>query len=161
LPRSVECLIEDELVDSVKPGDRIRITGVYRAMAGKVQGSNSGIMKTILIANNIQMMSSQISNPTMSSEDLVAIRDLSKKQDVVDLLSKSIAPSIYGHSVIKKALLLLLLGGMEKIVSKTHLRGDLNILLVGDPSTAKSVNNFFFYFKAIVEIHDECFSFGN
>eukprot|EP01080_Neovahlkampfia_damariscottae_P009309 gene9309-1397_t len=138
LPRSVECLLEDELVDSVKPGDRIRIIGVYRALAGKVQGSNSGIMKTVLIANNVQMVGHQIQSPVMSAEDVVEIKKLSNENNVIDILSKSIAPSIYGHETIKKSLLLLLFGGMEKTISKTHLRGDLNILLVGDPSTAKS-----------------------
>lgn len=139
LPRSVECLIEDDLVDYVKPGDRIRIMGVYRAMGGvESKNGSSGVMRTVLIANNIQIIGSQFKDLEMTPEDVSKIRELSKKKNIFEALSKSIAPSIYGHETIKKAILLQMLGGVEKIVSNSHLRGDINLLLVGDPSTAKS-----------------------
>jgi DNA replication licensing factor MCM3 len=80
-----------------------------------------------------------IAQQTLSDHDIREIRKISKRKDAYSLLWQSLAPSIYGSDHIKQAVLLLLLGGVEKnLPNGTHLRGDINILMVGDPSTAKS-----------------------
>ncbi|KAM0746745.1 MCM-domain-containing protein [Meredithblackwellia eburnea MCA 4105] len=142
LPRSVEVVLEDDLVDVCKPGDRLQIVGVYRSL-GTGHGGGSANFKTILIANHVVLLSAKsgggISQATLTDTDIRNINKVSKKKNVFDLLSQSLAPSIYGSDYIKKAVLLLLLGGMEKnLANGTHIRGDINILMVGDPSTAKS-----------------------
>lgn len=77
--------------------------------------------------------------PTFSPEDIKNIRRMSNRKDILDLLAHSLAPSIYGHEEVKKAILCLLLGGKETLLENgTRLRGDINVLLIGDPSVAKS-----------------------
>ncbi len=94
-------------------------------------------------ANNVVLLSSKsgggLATATITDTDLRNINRVAKKKNLFELLSQSLAPSIHGHDYIKKAILLMLLGGMEKnLENGTHLRGDINILMVGDPSTAKS-----------------------
>ncbi|KAJ3083641.1 MCM DNA helicase complex subunit [Rhizoclosmatium hyalinum] len=138
MPRPVDVILDDDLVDIAKPGDRVQIVGVYRSM-GKGNNSGSATFRTAILANNVRHMGRETLQPVLSEADLTNIRKIGKKKDVFELLSTSLAPSIYGHDMIKKAILLLLLGGMEKnLENGTHIRGDINMLMIGDPSTAKS-----------------------
>ena len=143
LPRGVDVIMDDDLVDRAKPGDRIQLVGVYRSLGNRNAGSGSSTFRTLIMANNVMMLSSKsgggVAQTIITDTDIRNINRVSKKKNVFDLLSQSLAPSIYGHDHIKKAILLMLLGGMEKNLDNgTHLRGDVNILMVGDPSTAKS-----------------------
>ncbi len=143
LPRGVDVIMDDDMVDRVKPGDRIQLVGIFRSLGNRNAGAGSSIFRTLILANNVVLLSSKsgggIAQATITDLDVRNINKLSKKDDIFDLLSESLAPSIYGHDYIKKAILLMLLGGMEKnLPNGTHLRGDINILMVGDPSTAKS-----------------------
>jgi len=139
LPRSVDVVLDNDLVDKCKPGDRVQVLGIYRCLPSKQGGFTSGTFRTILLANNVVCMSKEMS-PHISTDDVVKCKKFSKqKGDVFEALSKSLAPSIHGHAYIKKALLCQLLGGVEKVLPNgTRLRGDINVLLIGDPSVAKS-----------------------
>ena len=91
------------------------------------------------MSSSIKTTTAELEHPIFTGEDLRNIREISNRTDIFDILSNSLAPSIYGHQHIKKALILQLLGGVEKnLENGAHLRGDINILLIGDPSTAKS-----------------------
>ena len=138
LPRSVEVVLEGDLVDKVKPGDRIQVNGVFKCVS-TISTSSSGNVKAVLIGTNVQIINNDIQQKEYTGEDLRRIRELAKKKDVFNILANSIAPGIYGHQDIKRALVLQLLGGNEtNLEDGTHLRGDINILMIGDPSTAKS-----------------------
>ena len=139
LPRSVDIIVDNDLVDQAKPGDRIQIIGSYRCMPGKQGGYTTGSFRTVLIANNVVLLSKEVT-PNITGEDVQKCKKFSKqKGNVFQMLAKSLAPSIHGHEYVKKALLCQLLGGVEKnLPNGTRLRGDINVLLMGDPSVAKS-----------------------
>nr|AAI67938.1 MCM3 minichromosome maintenance deficient 3 [Xenopus tropicalis] len=140
LPRSVDIILDDDLVDKVKPGDRVQVIGTYRCLPSKQNGYTSASFRTILIACNVIQMSKEVT-PVFSADDLAKIKKFSKShsKDIFEQLSRSLAPSIHGHLYIKKAILCMLLGGVEKVLDNgTRIRGDINVLLIGDPSVAKS-----------------------
>uniref|UniRef100_A0AAQ5ZYD3 DNA replication licensing factor MCM3 n=1 Tax=Amphiprion ocellaris TaxID=80972 RepID=A0AAQ5ZYD3_AMPOC len=140
LPRSVDIILDNDLVDVVKPGDRVQVIGTYRCLPGKKGGFTSGTFRTIMIACNVKQMSKDVS-PHFSADDVAKIRNFSQTRsiNVFDQLARSLAPSIHGHEYIKKAILCMLLGGVEKVLENgSRIRGDINILLIGDPSVAKS-----------------------
>merc|ERR1740129_2069680 len=139
LPRSIDVIVDNDLVDKCKPGDRVQIVGCYRCLPGKQGGVTTGTFRTILITNQVTLMSKEVT-PNITGDDVQKCKKFSKqKGDVFEMLAKSLAPSIHGHEYIKKALLCMLLGGVEKnLPNGTRLRGDVNILLIGDPSVAES-----------------------
>ena len=95
-------------------------------------------MKSVVVANAVRHASSDASC-SVSREDLRRIKHIANSPSPLDTLAASFAPTIYGHEMIKKGIVLLMLGGAEKNLNTgTHLRGDINCLLVGDPGTAKS-----------------------
>lgn len=141
LPRSLDVILDDDLADCCKPGDRIQVIGVYRTLGGGL--NDNGAFKVVILANSIYQLhalstSSKVTE-NLTAQDIDNIVTLSRKKQIFELLSESLAPSIYGHDYIKKAVLLMLLGGTSKTLGNgARLRGDINILMVGDPSTAKS-----------------------
>ncbi|KAJ1733253.1 MCM DNA helicase complex subunit, partial [Coemansia sp. Benny D160-2] len=162
LPRGVDVILDDDLVDAVKPGDRVSLVGVYRALGGKATTATSAIFRTVIVVNAVRVFgagslaaagagaNARDVNASagaaglpgamaLTDTDIRNIHAVGKRGDAFELLSQSLAPSICGHSEIKRAVLLQLLGGCEKnLENGTHIRGDINVLMVGDPSTAKS-----------------------
>ncbi|ORX45847.1 MCM-domain-containing protein [Hesseltinella vesiculosa] len=143
LPRSIDVILDDDLVDQTKPGDRVSIVGIYRSLGNRNGKQTSSTFRTVILCNQISLLSTKsgggIAAPVITDMDIRNMEELAKSRNVFETLSRSLAPSIWGHEYIKKAVLLMLLGGMEKNLDNgTHIRGDINLLMVGDPSTAKS-----------------------
>lgn len=139
LPRSIQVVLENDLVDRVKPGDRVSVTGVFRAKSPNGQGGMSANFGTVLVATGVQSLNLEKERPQLNETDIKNIRKIAKDEKLFDVLGNSVASTIEGNLHVKKAILLQLLGGAEKnLDTGTHLRGDINIMMVGDPSTAKS-----------------------
>lgn len=141
LPRQRDVVLLWDLIDKAKPGEEIEVTGTYRNNYDAQLNNRNGfpVFATILEANNIVKAHDQLAGFRMTEEDEQEIRKLSKDPQIVDKIINSIAPSIYGHTDIKTAVALSLFGGVAKTAKGLHhVRGDINVLLLGDPGTAKS-----------------------
>ncbi|CAK7268744.1 MCM DNA helicase complex subunit [Sporothrix epigloea] len=141
LPRHREVILLWDLIDKAKPGEEIEVTGTYLNNYDAQLNNRNGfpVFATILEANNVVKAHDQLAGFRMTEEDEQAIRKLSRDPQIVDKIVQSMAPSIYGHNDIKTAIALSLFGGVAKIRKGAHhVRGDINVLLLGDPGTAKS-----------------------
>ena len=143
LPRSIEIILENDLVDRVKPGDRIKCVGIYMPLAPVNENLVSNTHASKILCNNISVIGKDVGSIKLvggTDGDLKNIKDLARNNtNILDILARSLCPSLIGLSNQKKALVLQLLGGEERNLDNgTHLRGDINVMLLGDPSTAKS-----------------------
>ena len=149
LPHYIDVTIRQDLVDNARPGDRIILTGVVRIEQESVSGvprGQSGLYRLRIEGNNIEFLggrgnksSRKIQREEISPEDEKLIRALGQTPDVYNRLVDSFAPHIQGHSLIKEAILLLIVGSNQRQLGDgSKIRGDINVFLVGDPGTAKS-----------------------
>ncbi|KAM3914552.1 DNA replication licensing factor MCM2 [Leptodactylus fuscus] len=141
LPRSKDAILLADLVDSCKPGDEIELTGIYHNnYDGSLNTANGfPVFATVILANHITKKDDKVAVGELTDEDVKAIVALSKDERIGEKIFASIAPSIYGHEDIKRGLALALFGGEPKNPGGKHkVRGDINVLLCGDPGTAKS-----------------------
>ncbi|KAI4789792.1 putative DNA replication licensing factor mcm4, partial [Aureobasidium sp. EXF-8845] len=164
-PHSVSLCVYDDLVDVCKAGDRVEITGVFKCNQVRInprQRSVKNIFKTYIdcvfikkvdkrrMGIDVSTLEEELSEQAsggkeevrkVSAEEEAKIIETGARPDVYDLLSRSLAPSIYEMDDVKKGILLQLFGGTNKSFEKggsPKYRGDINVLLCGDPSTAKS-----------------------
>ncbi|OQO11661.1 DNA replication licensing factor mcm2 [Cryoendolithus antarcticus] len=141
LPRHREVILLWDLIDSARPGEEVEITGIYRNSYDAQLNNKNGfpVFATVLEANHVVKSHDQLAGFRLTEEDERQIRALSRDPDIIEKIVQSIAPSIYGHDDIKTAVALSLFGGVSKEAQGKHsIRGDINLLLLGDPGTAKS-----------------------
>ena len=148
LPHYIEVTVMSDLVDQCRPGDRIILTGIIRIEQEQLAPqAKTTLFRLRMEGNNIEYLGGRagskdtrsIERITISTEDERQIRTIASKPDAYEKLIASFAPHIYGHEPIKEAILLLIVGSVTKrLEDGSTRRGDINVLLVGDPGTAKS-----------------------
>lgn len=141
LPRYKEVILLNDLIDCARPGEEIEVTGTYTNNFDMSLNTKNGfpVFATVVEANYVTKKQDLFSAYKLTDEDKAEIEKLSKDPRIGERIIKSIAPSIYGHEDIKTGIALAMFGGQEKNVKGKHrLRGDINVLLLGDPGTAKS-----------------------
>uniref|UniRef100_A0A673GDQ8 DNA helicase MCM8 n=1 Tax=Sinocyclocheilus rhinocerous TaxID=307959 RepID=A0A673GDQ8_9TELE len=155
IPRTIECELTQDLVDSCVPGDMVTITGVIKVSNEEGNGRNKKDKCMFLLyiqANSVSNSKGQKSKAVSDSEgqgpsvefsikDLYAIQEIQAQEDLFRLIVNSLCPAIYGHLLVKAGLALTLFGGCQKYVddkNRIPIRGDPHILIVGDPGLGKS-----------------------
>ncbi|PHH67242.1 hypothetical protein CDD81_3011 [Ophiocordyceps australis] len=141
IPRSLTVLCHGSLVRQVNPGDIVDVSGIFLPTPYTgFQALKAGLLTdTYLEAHDMRQHKKAYSDMTIEPRLVRRIQHYRESGQVYELLARSIAPEIYGHVDVKKALLLLLIGGVTKHVGDgMKIRGDINICLMGDPGVAKS-----------------------
>ncbi|KAJ3423492.1 DNA helicase [Anaeramoeba flamelloides] len=141
LPRTKDIILLADLIDIAKPGEEIEITGIYRNNFDLSLNTKNGfpVFATIIEANYVSKSQNSVKSITLTNEDINIIRELGEDPHISERIFLSIAPSIYGHETLKIGLAMTLFGGNPKNIGQKHkIRGDINMLLLGDPSTSKS-----------------------
>ena len=140
LPRSIEVVLKDDLVDKLRPGDRAIVTGILRVEEEKgLKRNKPPIFRTYIDANYVETSKKDVLEIEITPEDEKKILELAQDSKIKEKIVRSIAPSIHGYEKIKEAVACLLFGGVPKVFPDgVRVRGDIHILLVGDPGTAKS-----------------------
>ncbi|TFG20814.1 MAG: hypothetical protein EU530_02025 [Promethearchaeota archaeon] len=142
VPYSIKGILTHDLVDKARPGDRVKITGIFKTFVNEnSRGRKSTLFTPYLKILSIEGRNAEDEELNISPEDEKEFRRLAAKPNIQDLIAKSIAPSILGMEHLKMAAALSLFGGVRKEMKDgSARRGDIHILFVGDPGTGKSIH---------------------
>jgi replicative DNA helicase Mcm len=138
-PQTLDVDATDDLTGRVAPGDRVVINGILRSVQRVSHGEKSTIFEIYLECNSIEIAEKEFEEVQIEEKDEEEILALSNDPNIYRKITHSIAPTIYGNEDVKEAIALQLFGGITKeMPDGSHLRGDIHVLLIGDPGIAKS-----------------------
>lgn len=134
-PTTLDIYVSDDLVNRVLPGEKVVLIGILRLAPAKV---TKPVFGRYLECNYLELTQQEFEEIDITPEEEEKIKELAKDPEIYEKLINSIAPNIYGHEDVKEAIVLQLFGGVKKNLPTQTIRGNIHILLVGDPGTAKS-----------------------
>ena len=138
-PQRLLGIAEHDLAGILNPGDRVTVNGVLFVRSQRKGGKDTPIFDIFLRISSIERQNIPLEEIMISDEEERFIKELAASDDVYNILTRSIAPSIFGMTHVKESLMLQLFGGVARRNSDgTRTRGDIHILLMGDPGVAKS-----------------------
>jgi replicative DNA helicase Mcm len=138
-PQILDIDATDDLTGLAAPGDRVVVNGILKSIQRMTGGTKSTTFDIYLDCNSIEFGEKEFEEVNITEEDEAAILELSKDPNLYRKIAHSIAPTIYGNDDVKEAVSLQLFGGIAKeMPDGSTLRGDIHVLLVGDPGIAKS-----------------------
>lgn len=138
-PQTLDIDVTDDLSGKVSPGDRVIINGILRSMQRVVKGEKSTVFDIFLECNSIEIAEKEFEEVEIDEQAENEIIALSKDPMIYRMITHSVAPTIYGSEDVKQAIVLQLFGGIAKeMPDGSRLRGDIHVLLIGDPGIAKS-----------------------
>lgn len=142
LPRNILLTVDRSLTNLAIPGSRCTILGIYSIYQGRVKSPGAVAIRNPyvrVIGMTLSTGQQARENAVFTDEEEQQFLNLSRTPGLLEVFADSIAPSIWGHEDIKKAIACMLVGGSRRILpDNTRLRGDINVLMLGDPGTAKS-----------------------
>ena len=138
-PQTLDIDVTDDLSNTAAPGDRVIINGILRSMQRIVRGEKSTVFDIFLECNSIEIAEKEFEEVEIDEQSENEIKKLSADPMIYRMITHSIAPTIYGNEDVKEAIALQLFGGIAKdMPDQSRLRGDIHVLLIGDPGIAKS-----------------------
>lgn len=138
-PERILCIAEHDLAGILNPGDRVVSNGVLFVRSQRKGGKDTPIFDIFLRLHSIERQNIPLEEVSVSDEEIHEIKELAAREDLYELMSGSIAPSIFGYDRVKETMILQLFGGVaRRNTDGTRSRGDIHILLMGDPGVAKS-----------------------
>lgn len=138
-PKAIKAIAIEDIAGAVQAGNRVELTGILKKVYWEKRGGTSNVSEFVLEVNSIRYLDKGFQEIEIRPDDVDEIKKLSQDPDIYEKFAASIAPAIYGYEGLKEALVLQLFTGVRiKKLAGTTIRGDINILMIGDPGIAKS-----------------------